>query len=69
MRLEVLKLPIVPLGRHGLVKPADRAHAVSEPQSVGVGPDGTAFAVWPHRRNPERVQVTQHDGGREIGGA
>jgi hypothetical protein len=57
-RREVLKLPIVPLERQGLLMPSDRARMEREPDAVGVGPDGTAFAVWSHRGDPRRKQVT-----------
>jgi hypothetical protein len=67
-RLQLLKLPVVPLRRHGFVKPRDRALVVREPQAIGVGPDGTAFAVWPHRQDPRQKQVTSHDGSKEIAG-
>jgi hypothetical protein len=68
-RLEVLKLPTVPLEHHGFVMPSDRAGMQSEPEAVGVGPDGTAFGVWSHRQDPRRKQVTWHPGGKELGGA
>ncbi|GAA0808502.1 hypothetical protein [Spirilliplanes yamanashiensis] len=67
-RSENLGLPVVPLRRHGWVRPSDRALVTSEPQAVGVGPGGTALAVWTHRRTPRRKQVTVHDGG-ELAGA
>ncbi|MBB5801075.1 hypothetical protein F4560_000843 [Saccharothrix ecbatanensis] len=63
-RLEVLKLPVVSLRRHGFVMPADRVATMPEPEAVGVGPDGTAFAVWPYRDGGNRKQVTWHVGGR-----
>jgi hypothetical protein len=65
-RLEVLKLPVVALKRHGYLKPTDRAEWQAEPEAVGVGPDGTAFAVWPHRGDARRKQVTSHVGDKEI---
>jgi len=68
-RLEVLKLPVVPLEHHGSVMPSDRAGMQSEPEAVGVGPDGTAFAVWSHRQDPTGKQVTWHFGGKEVSGA
>lgn len=68
-RLEVLKLPVVPLELHGFVMPSDRAGLQSEPEAVGVGHDGTAFAVWPHRTNARRKQVSWHLGGKEVAGA
>ncbi|KOX12153.1 hypothetical protein ADK67_47400 [Saccharothrix sp. NRRL B-16348] len=63
-RLEVLQLPVVPLHRHGFVMPAGPAATVREPEAVGVGPDGTAYAVWPYRDGSDRKQVTWHVGGR-----
>jgi hypothetical protein len=63
-RLEVLKLPVVPLERHGFLEPANRADMEHAPEAVGVGPDGTAFAVWSHRRDSRRKQVTWHLGGK-----
>ncbi|MBF9131407.1 hypothetical protein I0C86_20930 [Plantactinospora sp. S1510] len=68
-RLEVLKLPVVPLEHHGFLTPLDRAEMERDPEAVGVGPDGTAFAVWPHREDSRRKQVTWHFGGKEIAGA
>ncbi|SFF14821.1 hypothetical protein SAMN05421541_106403 [Actinoplanes philippinensis] len=65
-RLEVLKLPVVPLEHHGFLAPADRAEMKREPETVGVGPDGTAFAVWSHRQNSRHKQVTWHLGGKGI---
>ncbi|MEU4770401.1 hypothetical protein AB0H12_45120 [Actinosynnema sp. NPDC023794] len=62
-RVEALTLPVVPLRRHGFVMPADPA-AMREPEAVGVGPDGTAFAVWAYREGGNRKQVTWHVGGR-----
>ncbi|MGC7103132.1 hypothetical protein ACPZ19_51500 [Amycolatopsis lurida] len=63
-RLEVLKLPVVSFRRHGFVMPADPVATMREPEAVGVGPDGTAFAVWPYREGIKRKQVTWHVGGR-----
>ncbi len=63
-RLEVLKLPVASLQRHGFVMSADPAVTVREPEAVGVGPDGTAFAVWSYRADVNRKQVTWHVGGR-----
>ncbi|WP_157751872.1 hypothetical protein [Actinoplanes derwentensis] len=65
-RLEVLKLPVVPLKRHGFLAPSGRANTEREPEAVGVGPDGTAFAVWSHRMDSRRKQVTWHLGGKGI---
>ncbi len=65
-RLEVLQLPVVPLERHGFLTPADRADMEREPEAVGVGPDGTAFAVWSHRTASRRKQVTAHLGGNGV---
>ncbi|MEU0547049.1 hypothetical protein [Micromonospora sp. NPDC005979] len=65
-RLEVLKLPVVPLERHGFLTPADCADMEREPEAVGVGPDGTAFAVWSHRTASRRKQVTWHAGGNGV---
>ena len=53
-RLEVLRLPVVPLRRHGHLRPTDLAEWRGEPEAVGVGPDGTAHAVWVHHRDPRR---------------
>jgi hypothetical protein len=65
-RLEVLKLPVVPLERHGFLAPSARADMRREPEAVGAGPDGTAFAVWSHRTEIRRKQVTWHRGGKGI---
>ncbi|MEU8390864.1 hypothetical protein [Micromonospora sp. NPDC048843] len=65
-RLDVLKLPVVPLERHGFLTPSDRADMEREPEAVGVGPDGTAFAVWSNRIDSRRKQVTWHVGGKGI---
>jgi hypothetical protein len=65
-RLEVLKLPVVPLELRGFLAPADRAEMEREPEAVGVGPGGTPFAVWSHRKDPRRKQVTWHRGGKGI---
>jgi hypothetical protein len=65
-RLEVLKLPVVALKHHGYLKPTDRAEWRSEPEAIGVGPDGTALAVWPHRDDARRKQVTSQIGDNEI---
>jgi hypothetical protein len=63
-RLEVLKLPVAPLQRHGFVMPLHPATKMREPEAVGVGPDGTALAVWQYREGVNRKQVTWHVGGR-----
>lgn len=63
-RLAALRLPVAPLRRVGLVLPADRASTLPEPEAVGVGPDGTALAVWRFRAGGERRQVTWHVAGR-----
>ncbi|MBQ0893120.1 hypothetical protein KBX37_08405 [Micromonospora sp. U56] len=63
-RLEALRLPVAPLQRHGFVMPSDPVATMREPEAVGVGPDGTAFAVWPYREGIIRKQVTWHVGGR-----
>jgi hypothetical protein len=63
-RLEVLKLPVAPLRRHGFVMPAHPTALVREPEAVGVGPDGTALAVWRFRGGDARKQVTRHVPGR-----
>lgn len=59
-RLEVLKLPVVALQRHGYLKPTDRAEWQAEPEAIGVGPYGAAFAPWPHCNDARRKQVTSH---------
>ncbi|MGC4808074.1 hypothetical protein [Micromonospora sp. DT233] len=64
--MEVLKLPVLALKHHGYLKPTDLYEWQSEPEAVGVGSDGTAFAVWPHRQVAERKQVTSHAGGTAI---
>lgn len=61
-RLEVLRLPVVPLKFHAELQPRHPQDWKYEPEAVGVGPDGTAFAVWPHRRNAGRKRVTSHIG-------
>jgi hypothetical protein len=63
-RLEVLKLPVVPLERQGLVMSADPGQTMPVPEAVGVGPDGTALAVWRFRQDVTRKQVTWHTAGR-----
>lgn len=63
-RLEVLTLPVAALQRHGFVRPSDPVGTMQEPEAVGVGPDGTAFAVWPYRERTGRKQVTWHVAGR-----
>ncbi|WP_426512053.1 hypothetical protein ACPPVO_16390 [Dactylosporangium sp. McL0621] len=63
-RLEVLKLPVAPLRRHGFVRSACPADTMREPEAVGVGPDGTALAVWQFREGVNRKQVTWHVPGR-----
>ncbi|RLK09526.1 hypothetical protein DER29_6031 [Micromonospora sp. M71_S20] len=63
-RLEVLKLPVAPLQRHGFVMPAQPADTMREPEAVSVGPDGTALAVWRFREGVNRKQVTWHAPGR-----
>jgi hypothetical protein len=62
--LEVLKLPVAPLRRHGFVLPARPTDAIREPEAVGVGPDGTALAVWGLREGVNRKQATWHVPGR-----
>jgi hypothetical protein len=65
-RMEVLRLPVVPLRHAGYLIPSrtdpqwDRT-----PQAVGVGPDNQALAVWASRDHPPRRLVTTHDGSRE----
>src|SRR5690349_10738245 len=66
-RREVLKLPVVPLEHHGFLAPSDRAEMKREPDAVGVGPDGTAFVVWSHRKNSRRKQVTGTSAARGSG--
>lgn len=61
-RLEILNLPVVPLRRHGLVKPTYYTDWQGPPSAVGIGPYGEAVTVWPHRHDPGRVQVTTHTG-------
>lgn len=61
-RLEALKLPVAPLRRHGLLARPDATER--EPEAIGVGPDGTALAVWRHRDGGGRRKVTWHSGGR-----
>ncbi|WP_327007162.1 hypothetical protein OHA72_07730 [Dactylosporangium sp. NBC_01737] len=61
-RLEVLRLPVVPLTLHGELRPRHPQDWKYQPEAVGVGPDGTAFAVWPHRDDAHRKRVTSHAG-------
>jgi hypothetical protein len=63
-RLEVLKLPVLPLQRHGFVMSASPGQTMPVPEAVGVGPDGTALAVWQFRDGANRKQVTWHAPGR-----
>lgn len=63
-RLEVLRLPVASLQRHGFVMPSDPAATLREPEAVGLGPDGTAFAVWQYCEAVSRRQMTWHVGGR-----
>ncbi|WP_344114243.1 hypothetical protein [Kribbella alba] len=65
-RLEVLKLPVLPLTHHGYLEPTDRSEWPDEPEAVGVGPEGMAYAVWRHSRDARRKQVTSHVGGSDI---
>ncbi|WP_203996372.1 hypothetical protein [Virgisporangium aurantiacum] len=63
-RLEVLKLPVAPLQRHGFVSSASPGKTMPGPEAVGVGPEGTAVAVWLLRDGVNRKQVTWHVPGR-----
>ncbi|MEU4770864.1 hypothetical protein [Micromonospora sp. NPDC023644] len=65
-RLEVLRLPVAPLRHAGYLSP-DRTDRQWErtPETVGVGPDNRAVAVWASREHPERRLITVHDGGRQ----
>ncbi|WP_436530670.1 hypothetical protein [Actinoplanes sp. HUAS TT8] len=51
-RLEVLRLPVAPLRRLGTTHRPDPGRLARDPEAVGVGPDGLAYAVWPHRTEP-----------------
>jgi hypothetical protein len=65
-RMEVLRLPPTVLHRHGILVPSrDDPGWAREPEAVGVGPDGTALAVWASRHAPERRLITTHDGGNK----
>nr|BFE60568.1 hypothetical protein GCM10020063_050940 [Dactylosporangium thailandense] len=44
--------------------PASPTGTLREPEAVGVGPDGTALAVWRFREDGSRKQVTRHAAGR-----
>jgi hypothetical protein len=63
-RLDVLRLPVAPLKRHGFVMPVGSPAIRRQPEAVGVGPDGIALAVWRYRAGGRRAQVTRHLGGR-----
>ncbi|SCL28887.1 hypothetical protein GA0074692_2624 [Micromonospora pallida] len=65
-RLETLRLPVSPLRHAGLLIP-DRTDPQWErtPETVGVGPDNRALAVWASRVQPQRRLVTVHDGSRQ----
>ncbi|MFE9656993.1 hypothetical protein [Micromonospora sp. NPDC006431] len=65
-RLEILQLPVSPLRHAGYLIP-DQADRQWErvPETVGVGPDNHAFAVWASREQPRRRLITIHDGSRQ----
>jgi hypothetical protein len=63
-RFQVLGLAAVPLRRHGLLTSGDAVATEPDPEAVGVGPDGTALAVWRFRGNARRRRVTWHAAGR-----
>ncbi|MEU4221271.1 hypothetical protein [Actinoplanes sp. NPDC026623] len=66
-RQEVLTLPVAPLRRHGFVTPGRPGAMDPGPEAIGVGPDGTALAVWRHREAPNRKRVTWHvEGGPRV---
>ncbi|MGI5149314.1 hypothetical protein ACQEVC_23645 [Plantactinospora sp. CA-294935] len=65
-RLQVLRLPVVPLRRVGYLTPSQTDPEWQRtPQAVGVGPDQEVLAVWNHRDQPQRRLVTTHDGSRQ----
>jgi hypothetical protein len=66
-RLEVLRLPVSPLRRHGYLIPSRHdTRRAREPMAVGIGPDGDALAVWADLARPDRLLVTRHHGGQTL---
>jgi hypothetical protein len=66
-RLEVLRLPVSPLRRHGYLIPSRHdTRWARQPVAVGIGPDGQALAVWADRARPDCVLVTRHHGGQTL---
>ncbi|WP_144420399.1 MULTISPECIES: hypothetical protein [Micromonospora] len=65
-RLEVLRLPAVPLRHAGYLTPHRTGPQWARtPETVGVGPDHRALAVWASREHSGRRLVTIHDGSRQ----
>ncbi|MGQ0846183.1 MAG: hypothetical protein ACT4QF_18835 [Sporichthyaceae bacterium] len=60
LRIEMLRLPTVPLRRRGFLTPADRTAYGVKPLKASVGPAGEAIAVWQSRLRPDRLQATTH---------
>ena len=61
-RAEVLALPMLPLRRHGYLKPPDYRPAPRVAAAVGVGADSVAMAVWP-AAGGQGVLVSWHQAG------
>jgi hypothetical protein len=59
-RAEVLALPMTPLRLHGYLENPSRM--LDDAIAAGVGPDGTALAVWHARDTESSVLVTRHQG-------
>jgi hypothetical protein len=63
-RLEALQMPVVPLRHHGFLASGGTSETERIPEAVGVGPDGTALAVWGFPGDARRRRVTWHVAGR-----
>ncbi|MBG6105808.1 hypothetical protein IW249_006222 [Micromonospora vinacea] len=65
-RMEVLRLPAVPLRHAGYLHPPSADPQWDRtPQAVGVGPGNQAYAVWASRDGSGQRLVTIHDGDRQ----
>lgn len=68
-RLALLRLPVQPLRRAGVLRPAGSGAWSRDPDAVGVGPDGDLFAVWSahgERRRYGRRLVAADGGVRQV---
>ncbi|WP_207123077.1 hypothetical protein [Actinocatenispora comari] len=59
-RREVLALPMVALQHPRHLAPTNRLEWRTVPDAVGVGPEGAAYAVWPHSIDSRRKQVASY---------